>query len=212
MDENAKKIVLPGDLICEAGEKKAGSHAFARNGKIYSDVVGVFNDEGQWVNIVPLEGKYDARQGDIIIGVVVAERFAGYDINVNAVQPSFVPKIVLRTDLKVGDIVSGMVESVSEVKEVSISSVRPFLGGELISVSPVKVPRMIGKNASMMEILKLGSASQLVIGKNGFIWAKGGNIELLARALKKIELEAHLNNLTNRIKEFIEGEKKQVKS
>jgi exosome complex component RRP4 len=95
------------------------------------------------------------------------------------------------------------------LNEVDLARPRIFFGGEIISVSPVKVPRIIGKNGSMLEVLKKGTGSNVMVGRNGRIWVKGGNIPLLVKAIEKIETEAHLNNLTNRVGEFLDAERKK---
>lgn len=208
-EETSKKIVVPGEFLGQTGKKRIGSHVFIKDNGMYSDVLGLLSEADDWINIIPLEGKYDARRDDVVIGVVASERFAGYDININGFYPSFIPKSALRNPLRLGDIVSGIVDSVNEVNEISLTNIRTFFDGEIIHVSPVKVPRMIGKNNSMLNVLKQGTLCQFVIGRNGMVWAKGGNIDLLVKALRKIEHESHLSNLTNNINEFLEEEKKK---
>ena len=43
------------------------------------------------------------------------------------------------------------------------------------------------------------------------IWAKTDNLALLEKALEKIQRESHLENLTNRISEFLDKNKKEAK-
>ena len=66
---------------------------------------------------------------------------------------------------------------------------------------------IIGKNGSMLEVLRRGTNSNFVVGRNGRVWAKGGNTQLLFKAIKKIEDEAHLSNLTNKMSDFLLKEK-----
>ncbi len=199
----AKRIVIPGELVTEE-RKKLGSHVFVREGKIYSDSIGLVNDEADFASVVPLEGKYMPQMNDVIIGVITVERFAGYSVDVNSFYPSFVSKKELREVLKPGSIISAKVMKVNELNEVELGNTRMFFGGEIISVTPVKIPRIIGKEGSMLNILKNGTGSNIIVGRNGRIWAKGGNIDLLTKAIEKIEGEAHMEHLTNRISEFLE--------
>jgi exosome complex component RRP4 len=99
---------------------------------------------------------------------------------------------------------------VNELNEADVSEPRVFYGGEVFSMSPVKVPRVIGKNGSMLDVLRRGTNCNFIVGRNGRIWAKGGNTKLLFKAIKKIENESHLPNLTNRIAEFLSKEKKDI--
>jgi len=205
-----KRIVTPGELITDK-RKKIGSHVFMREGKIYSDTIGLTNDEGDYASVVPLEGKYIPMRNDLIIGVVCGEKFAGYDVDINTLYPSFLSKKVIRERLKVGSIVSAKVMEIDEVKEVDIGNIRVFYGGEIITVSPVKVPRLIGREGSMLNVLKNGTGSSVIVGRNGWIWAKGGDTSLLIEAVRKIEKEAHLENLTNKMEEFLSKKAKNSK-
>ncbi|MFH1255713.1 MAG: exosome complex protein Rrp4 [Candidatus Diapherotrites archaeon] len=204
-----KKIVVPGELVTEE-RKRAGSHVYMQEGKIYSDVLGLVNESASEASVVPLEGCYMPLEGDVIIGVIVAEKFSGYNANINSFYPAFISKKELRDPLRNGNVLSAQVMKVNELNEVDLSRPRVFFGGEIISVSPVKVPRIIGKNGSMLEVLKNGTGCNLMVGRNGRIWVKGGNIPLLVQAIDKIEREAHLDNLTNRMAAFLEQAKAQT--
>ncbi len=200
-----KKVVVPGELISEE-RKKIGENVFVREGKIYSSVLGLTDESSPVAGVVPLEGSYRPAEGDLIVGVVEMETFAGYLVNINTHAWSFLSKESLREPLKPGSIVSAQVARVNEVNEVDLDRPRVFYGGEIIKATPVKVPRIIGKNGSMLNVLKDGTKSSLMVGRNGFVWAKGGNTALLARSLEKIQKEAHHGNLTNSIESFLKKE------
>ncbi len=197
-----KRIVIPGELVTEE-RKKLGSHVFVRDGKIYSDSMGLVNDEADYASVVPLEGKYLPMVNDVVIGVITGEKFSGYTVDINSFYPSFVSKKELREVLKPGSVVSAKILKVNELNEVDLGSVRLFFGGEIIQVSPVKVPRLIGKEGSMLNVIREGTGSNIIVGRNGRVWAKGGNLDLLRKAVQKIDDEAHLDNLTNRVSGFL---------
>ncbi len=198
-----KKLVIPGELVTEE-RKKLGGHVFVREGKIYSDSLGLYNDESDFASVVPLEGKYSPQVGDIVIGIIGEEKFSVYMVDVNSFYPTVISKKELREMLKPGAVVSAKVSKVSELNEVDLTFPRVFFGGEIIDISPVKIPRVIGKDASMLNVLKEGTNSNIIVGRNGRIWAKGGDTGLLRNAIEKIEAEAHMENLTNRIQEFLD--------
>ena len=197
-----KKIVIPGDLVTEE-RKRTGIHVFVENGKIYSDCLGITDTESATASVIPLQGKYIPHVGDLIVGVVKSEKHSVYEVDINSIYSSYMSKRDIRDKLKQGAIISAKVDSVNEINEASISDVRVFYGGEIIEISPVKVPRLIGKNGSMLDVLKSGTQSSLLIGRNGRVWAKNGDLKLLKIAIKKIEKEAHLGNLTNKMEEFM---------
>ncbi len=198
----SKKIVVPGELVTEE-RKKLGSHVFVREGNIYSDSLGLVHTDSDFASVVPLEGKYIPKVGDIVIGVIVNEKFAVYGVDINSFYLSFILKKELREVLKPGSIVSAKVLKVNELNEVELGFPRLFFGGEILNISPVKVPRVIGRDGSMLAVLKQGTGCTMIVGRNGRIWAKGGNVDLLRQALKKISSEAHMDNLTSRIASFL---------
>ncbi|MFH1663812.1 MAG: hypothetical protein ABH986_03310 [archaeon] len=204
-----KKIVVPGELVTEQ-RKRTGEHVFAFNGKIYSDVVGMTDSESDTAFVVPLKGFYVPKKDDIVIGLIVSELFSGFLVDINSFYLSFLSKEYLREPLKRGSVVSVRISKVNELNEADVTDARVFYGGEIFSILSIKVPRIIGKNASMLEILKRGTNSNFVVGRNGRIWAKGGNTKLLFRAIKKIEQEAHTSNLTNKMSDFLVKEKNNV--
>ena len=207
-----KKIVVPGDLVTEQ-RKRLGKHVFTENGKIYSDALGITNPDSDSASVVPLHGNYVPGRNDIIIGIVSTETYNGYLIEINSIYKSFISKDMVRDRLQKGSVISAVITNVNEVNEADLDDIRSFFGGEVIEVSPSKVPRVIGKSGSMMQVLKNGTGANIVAGRNGWVWAKDGNIPLLLEAIDLIEKEAHLSNLTNKVEEFLKKKSKEkVKS
>ena len=203
-----KRIVIPGELVSEE-RKRLGSNVFVANGKIYSKVVGVTSDEGDYANVVALEGGYEPRRDDVVIGAIVRVVHAGYEIDIGSATNSFVPRGAFRDDMVEGDLVTAKISFVDEMKQAELDFPRRIFGGEILKVTPVKVPRFIGKNASMLEILKEGTGSTIIIGKNGRVWAKDGNMALLKEALAFIEENSHKSNLTNTIGDMLKTKGKK---
>jgi len=204
-----KRIVVPGEIVTEE-RKRLGEHTFLRDGKIYSDCVGIAEEDPKIASVVPLEGSYKPKINDIIIGIILSEEYAGYTVDINSFSRCFLLKEGIRDALKPTTVVSARISKVNELNEADLTDSRPFFGGEIICVSSVKIPRIIGKNGSMLEVLKKGTGSVIVVGRNGRIWAKGGDIGLLVRAIEKIEREAHMEHLTNAMADFLsEGKPKE---
>ncbi len=203
-----KKIVVPGELVTEE-RKRVGAHVFVENGKVYSDCLGIAYPDSETAAVIPLHGKYVPKRNDLIVGVIVSETFAGYIVDINSFYYSFVPKEMLREPLKKGSIISAKIVDVNEINEADLDDVRVFYGGEIVDMLSVKVPRVIGKEGSMLAIIKHWSRSNLAVGRNGRIWIKGGDVGLAVKAIKKIEAEAHMSNLTNTIEDFLKNEHKK---
>lgn len=200
-----KKVVIPGELI-SAERKRLGGNVYVANGKIYSKVLGISDDSDEKASVVPLEGRYFPQQDDVVIGVVSRAIFAGYNININSFVESFIPKSAIRDELKVGDLVSAKVEYVNELREADLGFARRMYGGEVIEVTPVRTPRLIGKSGSMLELLKQGTGCDIIIGKNGRVWARNGNIELLKKIVLFINDNSFKSNLTSAVEEFFKAE------
>ena len=79
-------------------------------------------------------------------------------------------------------------------------------GGRLIRVNNQKVPRIIGKQGSMISMIKKKTNCEITVGQNGIIWVKGSpEGELMAvRAIKQIELKSHQEGLTEKMEKFLD--------
>jgi len=115
--------------------------------------------------------------------------------------------------LNVGDAV------IAAVKDVDLTDEFPVMltlregerlgkieSGLVVELSPVKVPRVIGKKGTMIStISELGC--DVIVGQNGRIWAKcpGPEAELaLLQVIEKIDRESHVAGLTDRVRALIE--------
>jgi len=198
------KLVVPGELVTEE-HVRPGSHVFVENGKIYADALGLVKVGNGVARVVPLQGKYLPKLNDLVVGIVMVEEYSFYIIDINSFYHSFISKDDARLALRKGAIVSAKISRVNEINEVSLSNIRLLYGGEIIPIAPTKVPRVIGKNASMLKLLQHGTNCAIIVGMNGWVWAKGKaeNIMLLKKALKKIERESHLSNLTLKIQKML---------
>ena len=77
-----------------------------------------------------------------------------------------------------------------------------FKGGIIVDIAPTKVPRLIGKKGSMINMIKDKTNCKIVVGQNGLVWVKGDEDmeQLTKNIIHLIEAEAHTSGLTNKIK------------
>ena len=191
-----KEIIIPGEKV----DGTADSYIFKEGNDIYSMVLGVVDKQDNYTKISPLTGKYFPQTEDYVVGVVTDVRRGGYNVDINSPYDAY---LASRKRYKEGDVVFAKVADVNEVRSVSLSFDRPLMDGELLEISPVKVPRVIGKNNSMVTLLKEKTQSDIYVGRNGRIWMRGGDVVKAQKAIFKIEREAHTDGLTNRITEFL---------
>jgi len=115
-----------------------------------------------------------------------------------------------RKFMTVGDIVLLMIVGVDETKRIQVSmqehGLRKLTGGMVMEISPSKVPRVIGKNGSMIQMLKNMTSCRIYVGQNGRIWIDGelDSIVRAVQAIKMIEDEAHSQGLTEKVKALLE--------
>ncbi|NUN11611.1 hypothetical protein HUU53_03105 [Candidatus Micrarchaeota archaeon] len=195
-----KKVLVPGDEV--PGSASNADGVYSENGKHYASTI-LLESNGR---VVPLKGYYVPIRGDYVIGIVTEERFSGYTIDLNSPYEGQISSRDLREELQIGDVVSAKVVSVNEVNEPVLTEVRLFSGGELLEVDAVKIPRVIGKNGSMLQLLKEYTGADVFVGKNGRIYLRNGNLALASLAIMKISREAHSSGLTDRMMEFLTQE------
>ena len=176
--------------------------SFVDDGKTYVSVVSVrYGDK-----IVALKGRYKPLVGDYVVGIVSEQKFAGYNVDLNSPYIGLISSRETREQFEVGDVVSSVVRSVDEVNEALLVEPRKLSGGRLVEIESVKIPRVIGRNSSMVSMLEQYTHSKLFIGKNGRIYLKDGNVPLAIMAILKISHEAHLQGLTDRMNAYLEQE------
>jgi len=197
-----KQIVIPGEMVSKE-RKRLGANVYVSDGKIYSKVLGITDTERDTADVVALEGTYIPRREDTVIGVVNRVVFAGYGINVNSFADSFIPRKAVRQELRLGDVIAAKVDEVNELREANLNYPKRLAGGEVIQVTAVKSPRLIGKNGSMLDVLTNGTGCEVFIGKNGRVWARNGNIVLLKKAVKFIEENSYKSNLTKAVEQLL---------
>ena len=216
--KNPRRLVLPGDDIADAKEYKPGENTYECEDRIRAGILGTVDFKGNVVSVMPAGGRYLPKIGDTVIGVINDVGPSNWMIDIKCPWPaplhvSEVPWKVefgdTTTYLTVGDVVLIKVLNVDEAKKISVtmkdSGLRKIEGGQLIEIDHNKISRVIGKAGSMISMLKNMTDCRITVGQNGRIWIDGDdeNAAVAAAAIKKIEAEARMPNLTERIEEFI---------
>jgi exosome complex component RRP4 len=193
------KLVIPGDLL--SNKPIRNPYTYIKDEKTYAAVVGMFDEEKS--KFMPIKASYLPSLRDNVIGIIEEEKPIGYGVNLFSPYHGLLSSKSLRTTFNVGDIILAEVLEISEVKDIWLTKPTKLVGGEIIDVSPTKISRVIGKHSSMLNVLKIGTGSNIVVGKNGLIWIKGGNVPKAIDAIQKIVREAHTSGLTERIMSYL---------
>ena len=217
-----RELVVPGQLIAE-GDYRVYEGAFREDKQVYASVVGLADLRGQNIRIIPLQGRYIPKQGDVVIGVVVDSHHSGWILDINSPYTGnlFVSDLLrrkvdlVREDisqyLSMGDVVIAGVKDVNERMRVQLEASEPGMGrvegGKLIEISPMKIPRVIGRKGSMLKTLQNVGECRIKVGQNGRIMVWGKNPRMtnaVIEALLMIEREAHTSGLTDRVHLMLE--------
>jgi exosome complex component RRP4 len=223
-----KQIVTPGDLLAE-NDYVAGDNTYKENGKIYATRVGLVDYDNRRVYVVALKAFYVPYIGDLVIGKVTDVTLGVWLIDINAPYPAvlrasdalnrpFKPqRDELSSIFDVGDVVIAKIVAYDRTRDPLLTVSDLGLGkvkrGQIIEVTPTKIPRVIGRQGSMITMLKQETGCQITVGQNGVILVSGKSVEdeqLAVRAIRKIAEEAHTSGLTDRITEMIKNEKRGV--
>ncbi len=219
-ESDNRTLVIPGTLIAK-GRYRLEEGVFRDGDEIYSSVIGLVDLRGNSARVIPLEGPYIPKPGDRVVGLVTEVQFLGWMVYVRSPTPGIlrVSEVPYNFDviggslediLKTGDLVYAEVISVNEVMQIRLSmqepELRKLVGGRVFTMSPAKVPRVIGRKGSMISMLKRAISREILVGQNGIVWARCSDPkkeDLLRRILEKIDAEAHTSGLTNRVKTLL---------
>ncbi|BAA30663.1 exosome complex RNA-binding protein Rrp4 [Pyrococcus horikoshii] len=226
-----RELVVPGTLLAQ-GPYKNGRGTFREGSRIYSTVIGLVDIKGNTIRVIPLEGPYIPEVGDNVIGKIVDVKFSSWVVDIGApylanlkIQDFTDEKIdLLRTDLRkffdIGDIIYGKVKAITEVNNIDLTTKGmpfnggPLKGGQIVKITPSRVPRVIGRGGSMINMIKKLTMTRIIVGQNGWIWVNGKNeaLEKLAiEAILKIDRESHTKGLTDRIKSLLLSRLQELK-
>ena len=225
MQNQKRQIVFPSQILGDIKSHRAGKGTFIENGKIISERIGILNENSNYVNVIPLKGKYEPVIGDFVIGVVEEALSAGWLIDINAPSPAFLHTEEVPWDvefgatekyLNTGDSIMAKILKIDEAKKMQVTmkdrNLFKINGGDIIEVEPSRVPRIIGKKGSMISLIKKYIRCRIFVGQNGKIWveAETDNIEKVIKVIRKIESEAITFGLTNRIEDLLKKDFRNV--
>jgi exosome complex component RRP4 len=196
-----------------------------RGDEIITTRYGLAEESNRLVKVIPLSGIYQPRRGNIIIGKVENITFYGWVIDLDSPENAFlplqeVPKYVnkdrLSDILDIEDMIVAKIIGVTN-RGIDLTIKARGLGkideGIIIKINSNKVPRIIGKEGSMINLIKKESGCNITVGQNGLIWIKGNKIEdelLVKKAITFISEKSFTSGLTEEVKNWFEKEKEKT--
>ncbi|MGC9037758.1 MAG: KH domain-containing protein [Candidatus Micrarchaeia archaeon] len=197
------EIILPGSKIISGIIKADGT--YIEGDSTYASVVGIFDEEKR--HFIPLEGLWYPKEGDRVVGTIVTRRISAYIVDLNSPYKGIIMTKFEHSRLEEGDIIEATVREFKEFDDamvVVLTRPKRLFGGVLLNIKPTKVPRVIGKGNTMIDQITQATKCSIIVGLNGTVWLKGGDINLATEAIKTIELQAHVSGLTDKIKNMLE--------
>ena len=223
-----KQLVTPGELLAE-GEYLPGENTYMEQNKIYASRIGLVDTDNKKVNVVALRAFYVPKMGDVVIGTVLEVGFNGWTIDIKApytallrasdvlARPFKPQNDELSAVLNAGDLIVAKIASYDRAHDPQLTVGEPGLGkitrGQLLHVTPTKIPRVIGRKGSMISMIKQETGCQIILGLNGVILVTGKTLEdedLAIEVIRKIEQESHTSGLTDRITQLLKERKGKV--
>lgn len=216
-----RELVVPGQEIAEGIDYLPGEGTFREDDKLISLRLGLFNLDGRLTKIIPLRGKYIPKANDMVIGRIKEIGISNWRVDIGWAfdatlflkegSKEYIPNGAdLTKYYDANDIIIAKIINVYSSKAIDLSmkvpGCRKLTGGRLIKVESAKVPRIIGKQGSMISMIKEATECYISVGQNGLVWISGSNFEsekIACDAIKKVEELAHSEGLTDKISNFL---------
>ena len=165
--KDERQLVISGDVVGDAKQQKATTGVAVVGDKIVATQSGLLAAYQDKLSVIPINGAYEPKAGDTVVGVVSEANPGNWIIDIRApwLAPMHVSEAPWRVDfgetmayLRPGDAILCKVLFVDGQKKVQVTlkdrNLTKLEGGEIMEVPPVKVARIIGKNGSMLNLLK----------------------------------------------------------
>ena len=217
-----RKYVIPGDVVT-TGPFRPEQNTVLEGNKIISTTIGISEIYDDSVRVIPLTGKYIPKINDLVIGKVNSHTSLSWELDINSCYVGFLPAQdvfgrdfsahadELATKLRTGDLVAARIANFDRTRDPLVSISDRDLGkidsGVLMEISPSKVPRLIGKKGSMIQMIEEATDAAVTIGQNGWVVISCESPEGLLKAKKAIQMvneQAHVANLTDQVKEMLD--------
>ncbi len=215
-----RKIVVPGEVIATGEDYLPGEGARREGNDILATRFGLAEEAGRMIKVLSITGAFIPRRNNVVIGRVTDITFRGWIVDIDFAtsgflpleeSPRFVNKSEMAQFLGIGDVVAVKIWSINN-KGIDLAMKSRGLGrlegGFIFRIIPNRVPRIIGREGSMINLIKEKTGCDITVGQNGWIWVKGDNIDSEIRARKVIEFivdKVHVDGLTEKVEEWLEN-------
>jgi len=217
-----KRYVIPGDVITTAPLRLEGNVVL--DGKrVMATCMGLSDVSSDSVRVIPLAGVYLPKIDDLVLCTISLVSGNSWFANMDSCyqgmllaqdvfgRGSYPTMEEMKARLDKGDLVYARIANSDRMREPLLSIMGENLGkidsGELVKISPTKIPRLIGKHGSMIQTIEAATHATITVGQNGLIVVDCEESDGLLKAItaiRMVEEQAHLVDLTNKVKKMLE--------
>lgn len=217
VEVSKRTVVIPGEVIVDGEDYLPGEGARREEDHVVATRFGLAEIAGRVVKVIPLSGAYVPRRNNVVLGRVTDITFNGWIFNVDcpgnafmpiAESPRFINQHEMDQFLAIGDIAAVKIWSIKS-KGIDLTlkgkGLGKLEGGFIFKINASRVPRVIGREGSMINIIKDNTHCQITVGQNGWVWIKGESVDDELRARKAVEYIAqnvHISGLTEHMEEW----------
>jgi len=220
-EKSKKEIVIPGEVIGKGDEFLPGDWTMKQGDNVVSTRLGIVEKSDKLIRVIPLSGVYIPRPGNIVIGEVRDIAVAGWMVDVGGPYsaflplrecPGFIENSEMESVYGIGDLLVTQIFNVGRtsvdltMKSRERGNLTKIKDGTIVKVNPHRVPRVIGKEGSMITIIKTATNTTITVGQNGLIWIKGNSVEdelFAKRAIEFIVENTTADGLTEKVEKWL---------
>jgi len=211
-----RRLVVPGEIIATGDNYLPGEFTKKEGNAIIAQRYGLAEGE-RVIKIIPVSGVFEPRRGNSVIGRISDIIFNGWIVEIDGPYSAFLslaecPRYIDKNNLAdfadIGDAINAKIINVKRNSiDLTLKSrgLGKIEGGRVIKINSHKVPRVIGKEGSMINLIKNKTKTNIIVGQNGYIWIKGDleGENKAEKAIKIISDEAISDGLTEKIEKFL---------
>jgi len=193
------QFVLPGDVIV-TGDYRPAQNVILEGNRLMSTAAGFSEIKDDLVTVTPLTGLYTPKTDDLVIGKIVSHNALSWEVDINSYYSGILTasdifgkdyspsRDDLSLKLKTGDNILARIANVNS-RDPLITITGENLGkidsGELIKISPTKIPRLTG---SVIQTIEASTNVTITVGQNGLIILKCDNSTGLKKSIASIKM------------------------
>lgn len=214
-----RRVVVPGEIIVSGEDYLPGEGTRREGNDVKASRFGLAEEAGRMIKVIAITGAFIPRKNNVVIGRVTNITFNGWVVDIDTASSGFVPidesprfinKSEMDQFLAIGDVLAAKIWSInSRGVDLTLKSkgLGKLEGGFIFRVSPNRVPRVIGREGSMINLIKDKTGCEITVGQNGWIWIKGPTTDAQIKARQAIEVvtdKVHLEGLTEKMEAWFQ--------